>query len=274
MEGTPRSQSFLATLERKDRSIYFAALRNGEAESFFGSVVQAEPLLQSLVAVGPDPYAPGNARLEVALQGATTTSHEVSVVFNGFDLGSIDFEGQTRGTAAWSLPSQLIQEGDNTITLQAHGPESDVSLVDFLRLTFWQTYRADQESLGMTLSAGHLARIEGFTHPMIRVVDITDPRAVSEVPGLRQALGPGDHAVTVMASGEGERTLLAFSDPAVKRLAAVKENRPSVWSRETRGADVVILAHERFIGELRPLVAAQQSVTDRLKPHFSEQTPR
>ena len=255
----PRSQSFLATLERKDRSIYFAALRNGEAESFFGSVVHSEPLLQSLIAVGPDPYAPGDARLEVALQGATATAHSVAVVFNGFDLGSIEFEGQTRGTAGWSLPSQLIQEGDNTVTLQAHGPESDVSLVDSIRLTFWQSYRADQESLRMTLSAGHLARIEGFTHPMIRVFDITDPRAVQEVPGLRQALGPGAHAVTVMASGEGERTLLAFSDPAVKRLAAVKENRPSVWSRESRGADVVILSHERFIGELRPLVSSQQS---------------
>ncbi len=255
----PRSQSFLATLERKDRSIYFAALRNGEAESFFGSVVHSEPLLQSLIAVGPDPYAPGDARLEVALQGATATAHSVAVVFNGFDLGSIEFEGQTRGTATWSLPSQLIQEGDNTVTLQAHGPESDVSLVDSIRLTFWQSYRADQESLRMTLSAGHLARIEGFTHPMIRVFDITDPRAVQEVPGLRQALGPGAHAVTVMASGEGERTLLAFSDPAVKRLAAVKENRPSVWSRESRGADVVILSHERFIGELRPLVSSQQS---------------
>ena len=255
----PRSQSFLATLERKDRSIYFAALRNGEAESFFGSVVHSEPLAQSLIVVGPDPYAPGDARLEVALQGATATPHRVTVDFNGFDLGSIEFEGQTRGTAGWSLPSQLIQDGENTITLQAHGPESDVSLVDSIRLTFWQTYQADQESLEMTLSGGHLARVEGFTHPMIRVFDITDPRAVEEVSGLRQALGPGSHAVTVMASGEGERTLLAFSDPAVKRLAAVKENRPSVWSRESRGADVVILAHERFIDELRPLVAAQQT---------------
>ena len=255
----PRSQSFLATLERKDRSIYFAALRNGEAESFFGSVVHSEPLAQSLIAVGPDPYAPGDARLEVALQGATATPHSVAVVFNGFDLGNIEFEGQSRGTATWSLPSQLIQDGDNTVTLQAHGPESDVSLVDSIRLTFWQTYQADQESLRMTLSGGHLARIEGFTHPMIRVFDITDPRAVQEVPGLRQALGPGFYAFTIKAPGEGERTLLAFSDPAVKRLAAVKENRPSVWSLETRGADVVILSHERFIDELRPLVASQQS---------------
>src|SRR5215831_8776072 len=46
-EGGPSSsQSFTATVERRDRTLYFSALRNGEKENFFGAVIASNPVEQ------------------------------------------------------------------------------------------------------------------------------------------------------------------------------------------------------------------------------------
>ena len=39
-------QSFTETVERRDRSVYFSSLRNGERENFFGAVIATQPVEQ------------------------------------------------------------------------------------------------------------------------------------------------------------------------------------------------------------------------------------
>ena len=39
---------FRYTVERRDRTVYFSGLQNGEAENFFGKVVNATPGVQTL----------------------------------------------------------------------------------------------------------------------------------------------------------------------------------------------------------------------------------
>lgn len=46
--GHPASESFAYTVERRDRTIYFSALRNGDDENFFGAVVTGNPVDQPL----------------------------------------------------------------------------------------------------------------------------------------------------------------------------------------------------------------------------------
>src|SRR6185503_5449010 len=47
--GVPTdATSFLYAIERRDRTVYFSALRNGERENFFGSVISSAPVDQTL----------------------------------------------------------------------------------------------------------------------------------------------------------------------------------------------------------------------------------
>ena len=46
--GQAAPGSFVAAVERKDRTLYFAGLRNGETENFFGPVVASTAVDQSL----------------------------------------------------------------------------------------------------------------------------------------------------------------------------------------------------------------------------------
>src|SRR6185503_660687 len=60
--------SFPYTVERRDRTVYFSSLRNGEADNFFGQVITSSPVDQT-VAVSQLDSASGGAEVEIALQG-------------------------------------------------------------------------------------------------------------------------------------------------------------------------------------------------------------
>ena len=65
----------------------------------------------------------------------------------------------------------------------------DLSLIDTLRLTYGHTYTADNDSLRLPGVGGRTLGVDGFSSSQIRVVDITDPQAVQEIPGRIQSQG-------------------------------------------------------------------------------------
>ena len=92
--GPPSSPYFKYTAERRERAVYFSALQNGEAENFFGRVVNTGAGAQTLAARNVYPMDAQTATLEVSVQGVSLGQHHVAVVFNGVTLGALDFAGQ------------------------------------------------------------------------------------------------------------------------------------------------------------------------------------
>src|SRR5262249_15909207 len=79
-KGSPATAtSFPYTVERKDRTIYFSSLLNGDAENFFGPVVGGQAVDQSLTLQRVNKGAAVNAQLQVSLQGVTQQQHQVKV---------------------------------------------------------------------------------------------------------------------------------------------------------------------------------------------------
>ncbi len=83
----PGETSFPLTVERKDRTIYFAALTNGDTENFFGALVNTTAVDQTLQLPNLDVSATSDALLEVSLQGVTELpesepDHTVAVSIN------------------------------------------------------------------------------------------------------------------------------------------------------------------------------------------------
>ena len=56
-DAVPDTQGFWATVEQKERSIYFAALENGDAENWFGALVSSVPTEVTLSLSHLDPFA-------------------------------------------------------------------------------------------------------------------------------------------------------------------------------------------------------------------------
>jgi len=236
----------------KERTFFFAALKNGEEESFFGSTVWTDPVDELISVSHIDPSPPGDALLEIALQGGTEFYHQVKILLNDVEVGEVFVDGQDWGAVEISIPHSLLLEGDNIITLTAQGGSSDVSFVDYIRLTYQRTYAADDDALRFTARGGDRPTITGFSSASVRVMDITYPTQVFRIRGSVQTQGSG-YAVTIEVPGPGERTLLAFTEEQIKQVAGIAANQVSDWHERTHRADVVIIAHQDFLSSVEPL---------------------
>lgn len=252
------STGFAYTVGRKDRIVYFSSLTNGDTENFFGAVLARTPVDQSLLLQHVNRASNDDATLELTLQGVTGFSHRVQVQFNGSDLGEISFASLQQGAAKFPVPHSLIKEGQNNVTLTSKGGEGDVSLVDAISLTYSHAYTADGDALRFTASKKQQVTIDGFTNSAIRVVDVTNPNAPLEVRGQVESRGNG-YAVTIAGQKGDGHTLMAFSEPQVKRPVAVVADRLSNLKDKSQEADYIIITRRDFFSSIEPLKSYRQS---------------
>jgi hypothetical protein len=260
-EGKPLSETgFATTVERKNRTIYFSSLRNGEQENFFGAVVGGTPVNQELQLTNVDLSATGQAELEVAVQGVTVVPHRVAVQLNGISVGDMLFTGQQESINRFTIQHSLLQEGVNTVQLVSLSSPSDINLVDYIRLTYQHKFVADDNALKFTLNSGEGVTIEGFTNKAIHVFDVTYESEVTEVP-VDIIQGKTGYSVAIAAGGNGRRTLLALTDDKAKTIDALnlKANEPSILRSQTQGADFVIISSKEFFSAIEPLRMTRQS---------------
>jgi hypothetical protein len=251
--------SFDYTVERKERMIYFSGLLNGEQENFFGQIVSLSPATSTIPVNG---LKSGTAaQLEIALQGVTSQSHLVDVKFNGAAVGTINFSHLDHPQVTLDLPAGAVHEGDNTVELTSLGGATDVSLVDVMRLTYAHRYVADSNRLAFSVDNAETKRVNGFTNPDLRVLDISNPDQVVEITPTVMVNPETDGTWSVdlrlqEASFRHVHTLMVFADGQPITPDLVKQNQPSTWWSQTAGADYVIITSSNFKTGLEPL--AQQ----------------
>ncbi|HXI94070.1 MAG TPA: C25 family cysteine peptidase, partial [Blastocatellia bacterium] len=257
------AQGFPYTIQRKERTIYFSSLLNGEAENFFGSVIASQPVDQSLTLHSIDAGSGAQAVLEVALQGVTDLpqypDHQVRVVLNGTMVGRLSFDGRQRKVEQFFVSQTSLVEGTNTVTLAAEGGSSDISLVDHVRLTYSHTFAAEQNALRLAVPEGARTQtITGFSSPDIRVFDVTEPVDITEITGVIDKLESG-YSVTVDMAGEGPRTLLAMTSARILQPNSIAQNFPSRLRQPANGADLLVITSRELMSSVEPLASHRRS---------------
>jgi autotransporter-associated beta strand protein len=250
--GAATPASFPTTVERKDRTLYFAGLLNGAAENFFGPVVTNTVLTLSLHSHFAERNASSPALLEVSLQGATAGTHAVSVGFNGTPLGTVLFADRQARRQSFPVAPELLRE-ENALTFHA-GLSGDVSVLAALRLSYPHTYQAENNLLRVPATAGQQVNVGGFTSAGVRVFDVTDEQQVLE---LETRLTQGTASVT--APGWGLRQLLFVGAGRELAPAQVKANVPSNWLAPGNAADLIILTHGSLREGFEPLAAYRRA---------------
>ncbi|HKM82250.1 MAG TPA: C25 family cysteine peptidase [Candidatus Acidoferrum sp.] len=262
VSGSSAPASFPFTVLREDRTIYFAALLNGENnDNFFGAIISPEPTDQDLVVAQSDSSSALPISVDVALQGVTDAQqHGVTVQFNGATLGEMDFLGMVLAQQSFPVEPSLLQNGSNTVTLTALNGDNDVSLVQSIALHYAHTYAADADWLRATAYAGSELHLTGFTNPQIRVFDITDPLNISELAAkISPESGAYSAALALSTSAPAVRTILAFANDAISAPVSLAPHVPTFLDDNRTGADVVIITHPDFVASLAPLVRLRES---------------
>jgi hypothetical protein len=225
--ATPAA-SFLQTVSKQQRLNYYSALQNGEAENFFGQVLTTpNPTTQQLSLTNIETTAEGPAQLQIALQGIGSTA-TYSVFFNDVMVGTIGLFYREHPVASFSIPVASLREGNNDIKFVPNAG-SGISFVDYVRLSYPRSYRAENNSLRFTTRFNQTVKVDGFTSTNVRVLDISDPLSISEVRPIVEPSASG-YALTIPAVGtptKGRRTLLAFLDGEFQQPASVALNTPS-----------------------------------------------
>jgi hypothetical protein len=255
------AQSFSYTVELKERTVYFSSLLNGETENFFGRVVASVPVTQALNVSKIDRTAPESVVLEVALQGVSTQPHQINVFFNDTQVGTINYFFRDHTVVTIPLSLSQLQEGGNNIKL-ATTTGGDVNIVDYIRLTYPHKYQADNNALRFSLKNNLTARVEGFTNPNIRLLDITNPLDVQQLRPTIEPSGAG-YALVIGTQGrntKGRRTLWAFPNGQVAQPSKLYANQPSDLNRTNQSADLVILSHRTLEQSIAPLADLRRSL--------------
>jgi hypothetical protein len=256
--GATGSSSFLFGIERRDRTVYFSGLRNGERENFFGAVIASEPVDQTLMLSNLDSGASGQAMVDIALRGVTTSQHRVWAYVNGTFAGELLFGGQSQGQARFTLAMSQLREGSNVLRFVAQGGAGDVSLVDYTRISYWHKFVADDNRLQLTVSGGQQTTVSGFTNSAIRVIDVTNPEAAEEIVA-RVEPDKGVFSATFASTRSGERKLLAITDDGAERPAGISANRASSLRAPNHTADLVIITRRDFFPAFEGLAKLRAS---------------
>lgn len=253
-----------ATIQRHDRLFYVFGVLNGDDENFFGDLLFDTPVdlslsVSSLADGGQD------GLLTLAVQGFTDVPHSVSVRFNGQTIGSMSLTGAGWHHNELTVPSALLVEGPNTLTLIPDPAVDAIALFDYARLTYTRQSVADGDRAEVVVPMRQLAEplsITGFSTDAIRVIDVTDPRYPIEVLGAHSTSETG-HSVTVRAAEPvveiaRDHVLLAVTASNIL-TPEVSINTPSSWHSESNTADMVVITHSDFAQEVAPLVLLREN---------------
>ena len=255
--------SFAYTVGITERANYLFTLLNGDGQNYFGQPVYSFGTATDTLAIhNIQTAADGPAVLEVAAQGISLTNHVVSVFFNSVLLGTITtYFGHGEGVQRFNIPISQLLEGNNTVTMTVGA--GDVSLVDYVRLTYPHSYTADSNTLLFTAREAQTLKVEGFSTASVLLLDISDPSNVRTTSPVSEPSGPG-YAITVPPAPRKKarqpafraperqplRTLYALPEGQFLQPAGLTLNQPSTLNQFNNGADIVIISYKDFIPSL------------------------
>jgi hypothetical protein len=256
--GSPGTITFSYAVERRDKVVYFSSLKNGGGEKFFGPLIYNAQAVDQSVTLQHVAATAGTATLDVSLQGYTSAPHSVTVMLNGIQLGTVEFNGQSKGVAQYTVAQSSLLEGNNQIQFVSPAGFDDISLVEFVRVTYQHSNTADGNAIRFPLTSGQQITIAGFTSAAVRVIDATDPNSPMELtPTIFQ--NGGEFSATVAVSTAGVRTLLAFGPDQKQSPAAITLNKPSSWRTPSNGANYVAVTRGDLIESFKSLIVQRRA---------------
>ena len=251
--GVPAGR-FEAVRSYQPRENYFASLRNGNDENFFGPLVSTTPIeVVAPLSTWRD-AALSPIRLEWTFQGVSDSDHELTWTLEGVDRGTFRFDGRERATFSVDIPPSWFSSTDLHLAVRSANPE-DLSMLATIVARTDEELVLTGEPIHFELSGGRDAQIEGLDVSSALILDLTDPRAPRELIPLP---GSSSSSTWVRPPHSATTPVIALAHHHATAPRFVRTGAPSRWSAPENDGDFVIIADAIFHRELQPLVAARR----------------
>lgn len=247
--GTNEAQNYRESFYRRDRSFYISSIRNGDKENFFGQVISPSPVDVQFDLDAVD-HSIRKTYIQIGVNGFTTGSHRISVAVNGVPLGSFSFVGATYKLADIGVPTSIINEGTNTVTMTGSASGSDISLVEFVAAQYPRNYVSRADGLEFPVPNLKQVTVTGFSDANIRVFDLTshDSPVLVQNAAVEGSAGLGSSFQVVIPSSKGA-PMFAVSDAGIKSPESIVLNEPSTLHSVSNAWQMVIVSHADFLSE-------------------------
>ncbi len=245
----PQVTSYRQAFYRRDRSVYVAAARNGEKENFFGAFLSSSPSNVTFTIDEID-YSNPKASVQIGVQGYTTSPHNVTVNINGVNLGKVSFNGSQFVEIDAGVPTSLLIEGLNTVTLATTGGQTDLVLVEYVQSKYKRNYVARSDELSFSVLADQNPIVGGFTSSDIRLFDVTAPDAPKVITNAPVSQSPAlgaSYEISIPADTAG--MMVAVTGSALRTPNSIVSNTPSTLSSAANGAVMVIISNPGWLTE-------------------------
>lgn len=238
------ASNFSQALTKKERFNYFPGTLNGDTENFFGTLIQNSPVNVTFNLPAVD-FSSTTASVDIALQGFTTTAHQVRVLLNGQDIGDVTGNFLSLATRHYEIPTSYLRSGTNTLQLNSLSGISDANLFESVKVSYARQYQAEQNQLSFYTNNYRANYLQGFTSPNIRVFDVTYPDSPTLVSGLTVQANGGGYRVLLPANRA--RVMYAVEDSAISQAASITQNLPSALSTAAHNADLLIISYKDWL---------------------------
>ncbi|HEY8563831.1 MAG TPA: C25 family cysteine peptidase [Pyrinomonadaceae bacterium] len=245
------------TVEKRDRINRASSILNGGRENWFGALIGPSAANQTLLLSDIADESRQTATVSIDLQGLTAIPHQVSVLLNGVSLGQIGFMYYDRKEWSTTVPLTRLVEGANTITMQTLGGSQDFTLTESIRISYPRDLRAQNNRLDFSVPGGQAAKLSGFASSEVRMLDVTNPLAISELAPQSRQEADGTYSVTIN-SASNARLLTAFgTTTGAQAVASVQRNNPSDLKNLSNQGKFLVVAPVEYKELLRPLCDAR-----------------
>jgi hypothetical protein len=245
------------------RTLYVAAIQNGDADNFFGPLVTDAIPAGGGISGGVETHFTLSAlrtdvgvtpRLRFVFQAVTQGEHRIRLWVNEHPAPDLVFGGAVREVLNVDIDAAWLVSGSNSIRVARTSPQ-DLVVIDDVELTYPRSLVAIDHALAFENPADTEATVSGFATPDIEVFDVTDPRAPVAVSATvtTTTSGPVGYRVHI-APYHAPRALWVVTGAAKRPVAALRQNAPSSWHAATHAGELVVIAHPSLMQHVGPLV--------------------
>ncbi len=241
------SRNFSSVSHYEPRSNFVSGqIKNGDLDNWFGPIIASTVVSRTVNVKDIDPDG-ADVTIKVAVHGFTAVPHRLRVTMNGSVLGEVGFESIVPASKTFSTKASRMAEGDNTFEFLSVDTPGDVSLLDFVEITYDRLFKADQNTLTFDTRHLHNTRVTGFNTPNIRVFDLyyqDDPMLI-----LNTTATPGANGFDVSIPSGRAHPMIAVNENSLLSPVSITLNTPSTLSSSASTADMLILSHGNFMAE-------------------------
>ncbi|HEW98240.1 MAG: hypothetical protein DRR16_23055 [Candidatus Parabeggiatoa sp. nov. 3] len=224
----------------------------------------------------PSPASePNDVTVRVNFQGRSTApphpNHHTVITLNGSVIGEAFWDGDLPYTQEMRVDSELLFEGNNTLTVEMPGDTGavvDVIYLNWIEIDYWRDFKAVKNRLAFNITANEKksVTIHGITQSDMLIYDITVPYEVAEISHFTVTGEKRDYQATFetpfMAS---EKHYLISTRGQIKSPPHITPVQPTQLKSLKNAADYILITAKALIPAVEPLGALRRQQGLRVK---------